>query len=111
VASSAHYQTSSADRLYGWGAQTCSLRFAAVCGVPASAFPCYPPPNPPPPPPSPPVPPLPPLPPSCAPRTTATFYCDASLGSCYNYSTQAAGFLLARTACQQQGGELVKYDR
>jgi hypothetical protein len=36
-----------------------------MCEVPASAYPCMPPPNPPPPPPQPPSPPSPPLPPSC----------------------------------------------
>jgi hypothetical protein len=68
------------------------------------------PPNPPPPPPLPPSPPTPPLPPSCAPRTSSTFYCDAQLGMCYSYAATAAFFSNAQTACQQQGGSLVKYD-
>jgi hypothetical protein len=104
------YQTNSADRLFAWGAQPCGVRFATICAVPASSFPCYPPPSPPPPPPQPPSPPTPPLQPSCAPRTTASFYCDAALGLCYNYTATAAFFGKAREACQQQGGELVKYD-
>ncbi len=110
VASKAFYQTGSADKLYAWGAQPCSVRFATICAVPASAFPCYPPPNPPPPPPQPPSPPTPPLSPSCAPRTSASFYCDAQFGMCYNYTATAAFFANARTSCQQQGGELVKLD-
>lgn len=110
VRSQAFYQTASADRRFGWGAQPCGMRFASVCAVPVFAFPCFPPPSPPPPPPSPPVPPTPPLPPSCAPRTSATFYCDAVLGMCYNYTTSAAGFNAAWAACQAQNGELVRYD-
>jgi hypothetical protein len=111
VRSAGFYQTGSADRLFAWGAQPCAMRFATICAVPASAFPCYPPPSPPPPPPQPPSPPTPPLQPSCAPRTSASFYCDAQFGMCYNYTGTAAFFSNARTSCQQQGGELVKLDR
>jgi hypothetical protein len=111
VRSQTFYQTGSADKLYAWGAQPCNVRFATVCAMPASSFPCYPPPSPPPPPPQPPSPPVPPMPPSCAPRTSASFYCDAQLGMCYNYSSGGAFFDRARTACQDQGGELVKYER
>ncbi len=110
VGNASFYQTGSADRLFAWGAQPCAVRFATVCAVPASAFPCYPPPSPPPPPPQPPSPPTPPLQPSCAPRTSASFYCDAQFGMCYNYTGTAAFFSTAREACQAQGGDLVKLD-
>jgi hypothetical protein len=42
VASQAFYQRSSADRLYAWGAQPCGSRFATICSVPSTSFPCYP---------------------------------------------------------------------
>jgi hypothetical protein len=42
VRSQAFYQTSSADKLFAWGAQACSARFATICAVPATSFPCFP---------------------------------------------------------------------
>jgi hypothetical protein len=56
---------SNSDRKYGWGPYACSMPAEYICEVPASAYPCLPPPMPPPPPPQPPSPPSPPLPPSC----------------------------------------------
>ena len=42
VESKGFYQTNSADKLYAWGAQACSSRFATICAVPSTSFPCYP---------------------------------------------------------------------
>ena len=58
--------SSSSDSVFGWAEIACSSNYYFLCEVPASGFPCYPPPSPPPPPPSPPKPPNPPQPPSCA---------------------------------------------
>lgn len=55
------YATTSMDRLYGWQSQDCTLAAPSLCEIPASAFPCFPPPSPPTPPPLPPSPPSPPL--------------------------------------------------
>jgi hypothetical protein len=110
VASSAFYQTGSSDRMYAWGAQPCSARFAAICAVPKEAFPCNPPPSPPPVPPPPPSPPAPPLDTACAPRTSANFYCDAQLLLCFNLTTQAVMFDAAQANCQSMGMTLVKLD-
>jgi hypothetical protein len=47
---------------------------------------------------------------ACAPRTSATFYCDAQLLLCFSMTTQAAMFDTAQAACQATGMALVKYD-
>jgi hypothetical protein len=70
------------DRKYGWGPYMCSTPAEYICEVPASSYPCLPPPNPPPPPPQPPSPPAPPLPPSCEPAGPACMLLPACLPAC-----------------------------
>jgi hypothetical protein len=77
--------------------------------VPASSYPCGPPPSPPPSPPAPPPPPVPPAPPTCAPPQNKTFVCDAESINCYVYVATAATFDAARAYCKQRKGELVRW--
>ena len=59
------YYSTTTDDKYGWDLELCSgTVYAYICEVPATWYPCYPPPSPSPPPPSPPDAPLPPAPPA-----------------------------------------------
>lgn len=65
TSSAGMYSSRGEDRVYGWTAAACSALQPFICEVPATAYPCMPPPSPPMPPPRPPSPPTPPLSSKC----------------------------------------------